>query len=94
MKQKRLETTVVEMTSRGVVTIPKRLRTAVTHFEVVARPDGVIELHPQHLVAADQAWFWSERWQNMERVASAEIDGGRTQRSASVEDLFEELDAN
>ncbi|MHB8462506.1 MAG: hypothetical protein ACYDA1_07665 [Vulcanimicrobiaceae bacterium] len=51
-------------------------------------------MNPQHLVAADQAWFWSERWQNMERVASAEIDGGRTKRSASVEDLFEELDAN
>ena len=27
---------------------------------------------------ADQAWFWSQRWQQMEREADEDIAAGRT----------------
>jgi antitoxin MazE len=69
----------VKLGARGTVTIPKELRAnmpAGEQFEVVRRPDGVIELRPQDR-DPDQAWFWTERWQKMEREADEDIAAGR-----------------
>ncbi len=55
-------------------------------MEIIARADGVIELHPRLPVDADQAWFWTERWQRMEREADEDIAAGRV-------DTFESADA-
>jgi hypothetical protein len=38
-----------------------------------------IVLVPPRTVDAGQAWFWSDRWQNMEREAEAAITVGRIQ---------------
>jgi hypothetical protein len=60
---------------------------------VVERPDGVVELHPLVPVPADQAWFWTERWQQMEREADDDIAAGRVSSHESIEDLFTHLDS-
>jgi antitoxin MazE len=44
-------------------------------------------------VDADQRWFWTERWQAMEREADADIANGRVVRTESVGDLLTELDS-
>lgn len=51
---------------------------ADAQVKLVGRADGRIELVPVVTVPADQAWFWSERWQAMEREADADIAAGRT----------------
>jgi len=84
---------LVEMTERGTITLPKRLRPASNVFEVRTRDDGGIELIPQHLVDASQAWFWTERWQRMEREADADIAAGRVTRFDCATALLEELDS-
>lgn len=69
----------VKLSARGTVTIPKELRAHLgvgEQLEVVRRPDGVIELRPQER-DPDQAWFWTERWQRMEREADEDIAAGR-----------------
>ena len=59
--------------SRGSITLPADVRRRYhldepgAQVEVIGRPDGVIELHPVLPHRADQAWFWTERWQAMER---------------------------
>jgi hypothetical protein len=55
--------------------------------------DGVIELHPELPVPADPIWFWSARWQRMERAADDGIRHSRVQQFDDVEDLFADLDA-
>ena len=45
-------------------------------------------------VPADQAWFWTERWQKMERDAQADIDAGRVTRYEDADraiDVLEDL---
>jgi hypothetical protein len=54
----------------------------------------VIELRPQVPVPADQQWFWTERWQRMEREADADIAAGRVARFDSPEELVADLDAD
>lgn len=90
--------TFIPVTKRGVISLPAELRRrhhldeAGAQVEVSERPDGVIELRPQTTVPADQRWFWTERWQQMEREADADIAAGRVERFDTVEDFIADLD--
>lgn len=44
-------------------------------------------------VPADQKWFWTDRWQQMEREADADIAAGRVAAFEDVEDFLADLDA-
>jgi antitoxin MazE len=86
------EKILVEVSDRGTLTLPKRYRGAHL-YEIRPREGGGIELIPQHTVDAAQAWFWSERWQKMEREADADIAAGRVVQFNSVDEFLDELDA-
>lgn len=88
---------LVKLGQRGTVTIPKELReglSARSLFEIVRREDGVIELRPQETIAASQRWFWSERWQRMEREADADFAAGRFATFDDAESFLADLDAD
>jgi antitoxin MazE len=85
--------TLVELSNRGTLTLPRQLRTSSTSlYEARQRDDGTIELIPQQAVDAAQAWFWTERWQEMERDAQADIKAGRVRRYKGVASLLTDLD--
>jgi hypothetical protein len=44
-------------------------------------------------VPADQAWFWTERWQQMEREADDAIAAGHIMTVEGVEELLADLDS-
>jgi len=84
--------------SRGSITLPPDVRRRYhldepgAQVEVIGRPDGVIELHPILAHRADQAWFWSDRWQKMEREAEEDIVAGRVETFDSSADFIADLD--
>lgn len=84
--------------SRGSITLPAAVRRRYrldepgAQVEVVDRDDGVIELHPVLPHRADQAWFWTERWQAMEREVDEDVAAGRTQTFDSAEEFIADLD--
>ena len=86
------------MQTRGVFALPAdvrkrhRLDEPGAQLRVVEREDGVIELHPQLAIPAEQAWFWDERWQEIEAEANEDIAAGRVTRHASGAELLEHLD--
>lgn len=61
-------------------------------MEVFER-EGEIVLRPHVAVPADQAWFWTERWQKMEFEADEAIAGGRLVETNDVDDFLDELDS-
>jgi AbrB family looped-hinge helix DNA binding protein len=85
------------MRRKGQVTIPADIR-AAAHLEenepVIFRltPEGVL-LQPATVVAAAQTWFWTERWQRMEREAEADIESGRVARFGDADDFLSDLDS-
>jgi AbrB family looped-hinge helix DNA binding protein len=92
------EHTFVTVQSRGLIAIPTAIR---RHFgldqpgaqvEVIER-EGEIVLRPHVAVPADQAWFWTERWQQMEREADDAITAGRVTVNEDVDDLLADLDS-
>lgn len=84
---------------RGTLALPTEIRRRHrldepgAQVRLVERDDGVIELHPLVAVPADQAWFWSERWQLMERDAEADVAAGRVAVTDGPDEFLEELDA-
>jgi antitoxin MazE len=88
----------VTVQTRGVIAIPAEIR---RHFgldqpgaqvEVIER-EGEIVLRPHIAVPADQAWFWTERWQQLERDADNAIAAGNVAEFGSVEELLADLDS-
>jgi hypothetical protein len=83
---------------RGVLHLPReiceryRLDTPGAQLEVTEREDGILELRPVILIPIDQAWFWSKRWQKMEREAERDIEQGRVKRFDSSEDFLADLE--
>lgn len=88
----------VALQARGTLALPTELRKRHhlddpgAQVRIVEREDGVIELHPLASVPADQRWFWSERWQRMEREAEADVAAGRVRSYEDVDDLLAALD--
>jgi len=79
-----MRTHLLTVQSRGTVALPASLRRRLrldgpnAQVQLIEREDGRIELVPVVAVPADQAWFWADRWQTMEREADADIGAGRT----------------
>jgi hypothetical protein len=44
------------------------------------------------MIPADQAWFWTERWQAGEREASAQLARGEGRVFKTSEDFVKSLD--
>lgn len=88
---------LVRLGQRGTLTLPKELRMGMSEgmlFQAVRRDDGVIELRPQATIDASQAWFWSERWQQMEREADADIAAGRAATHDDAESFIRGLEVD
>ena len=90
--------TFVTVQSRGLIAIPTSIR---RHFgldqpgaqvEVIER-EGEIVLRPHVAVPVDQAWFWTERWQQMEREADDAIVAGGIATTEGVNEFLDELDS-
>ncbi|MDA8277116.1 MAG: AbrB/MazE/SpoVT family DNA-binding domain-containing protein [Actinomycetota bacterium] len=88
----------VTVQSRGLIAIPSAIR---RHFgldkpgaqvEIFER-EGEIVLRPHVAVPADQAWFWTERWQKMEFEADEAIADGRVVTSNDVDEFLDDLDS-
>ncbi len=77
------------------MTIPREFRrhwdNADFVLEVALREDGVIELRPRVLIDPAQSWFWTERWQQMEREADADFAAGRFATFDDVESFIADL---
>ena len=92
------EPLILGVQSRGTLALPPDLRRRHrldrpgAQVRVVEREDGVVELHPLTPVPADQAWFWTERWQRMEREADDDVAAGRVSLYDTTDDLLAALD--
>ena len=83
---------------RGVIALPADLRQRLhldepgAQLEITERPDGVLELRPALPVPADQAWFWTEQWQQREREVDEHVAAGRVVVHETGEDFLAHLD--
>jgi len=90
--------TFITVQARGNLVLPAEVRKRHhldrpgAQVEVVERDDGVIELRPHIAVPTEQAWFWTDRWQRMEREVDEHLAAGRVSVSEGPDEFFRELD--
>ena len=84
--------------SRGLIQLPPEMKRRLhldepgAQLEVTERPDGVFELRATLPIPADERWFWSDRWQAMERQADTDIAAGRVSQFEDLAAFTEHLD--
>lgn len=94
-----MKTHLLTVQSRGTVALPADLRRRLhldredAQVKLVELDDGRIELIPVVAVPAEQAWFWTDRWQAMEREADADIAAGRVIVVDGADALIAHLDS-
>jgi hypothetical protein len=90
--------TYLNLQGRGLLALPRDLRRRHhldepgAQVEIVERADGVIELHPHIAVSAGQAWFWSERWQQLEREVDEHVAAGEVATHETSDEFLAHLD--
>jgi AbrB family looped-hinge helix DNA binding protein len=95
-----MKTYFVSVQSRGTVALPASLRRRLhldepgAQIEIVEQADGRVELRPVLPVPADQRWFWTERWQAMEREVDEHIEAGRIAVVDGTDALFQHLNGS
>jgi antitoxin MazE len=88
----------VSVQSRGLIALPATIRRHLgldqpgAQVEVIER-EGEVVLRPYLPVPADQAWFWTERWQRMEREVDEAIAARRVTVVDGAEAMLADLDA-
>lgn len=89
---------IVAVQGRGVLTLPADLRRRHhldepgAQVSLVETEDGRIELIPLVAVPADQHWFWTDRWQRMEREVDEAVAAGDVEVFDDAESFLANLD--
>jgi len=85
-----------KVTRHGQITLPVSVRKQLGIEEgdlvEIEVEDEKAVLMPKKLVDKNQAYFWTNRWQEAEREADEDIKSGRVKSFASVDELIKDLD--
>jgi AbrB family looped-hinge helix DNA binding protein len=82
---------------KGQITVPSEVRAALGANEgddllFSVDEHGRIVVTRAQVIPPDQAWFWSERWQRMEKAAQADIESGNVVEYETAHDAISALD--
>ena len=82
---------------KGQVTLPSEIRNLLGLNEgddlaFSLNEQGHVIITRLEVIPPDQAWFWTEQWQKVEREAQADIDAGRVHRYANIDEAVSALE--
>jgi AbrB family looped-hinge helix DNA binding protein len=83
--------------NKGQITVPPEIRNLLGAEEgddlLFSTDDaGRVVISRAQTIPPDQAWFWSERWQRLEREAQADLEQGRVIKYDNVSEALDALD--
>ena len=82
---------------KGQITLPGEIRELLELKEgddlaFSVNEQGQVVVNRLEVIPPEQAWFWSERWQIMEREVEADIAAGRVKGFDSMNDFIAHLE--
>ena len=83
--------------TKGQLTLPSEVRKILSANEgddLIFRVDEHDQVIVERAITipADQAWFWTERWQKMEREAQEDIETGRVHRYPGIDEAIADME--
>ena len=87
---------ITQLRVRSQITLPseivKKMRLAEgDNLDIILEDDKII-LKPVLVIDRSQSWFWSKRWQQMEKEADEEIKQGKVGKAKNLKELIRKLD--
>ncbi len=86
---------LIRVRKKSQVTLPPSVRKSLGIQEGdyldVSIHEGEIILKVKKLIDKNQAWFWTNRWQQGEREANEDIQAGRTYRFSDADEAIKFL---
>ena len=87
---------ITQLRRRSQVTLPSEVVKKMKlregdNLDIIIEDDKII-IKPVLVIDRSQSWFWSKKWQEMERQADDDIKHGRVQKAKDVKELIEKLD--
>jgi AbrB family looped-hinge helix DNA binding protein len=86
---------LIQLRRKSQLTLPlairKELKLEEGDYLDVRIERGEIILKAKRLIDKDQAWFWSDRWQQGEIEAQADITSGRVNKFSNAESAIDFL---
>ena len=87
---------VMQIRRNFQITLPaairRRLHLNVGDILETELKDDKIIIVPKKTVDAEQAWFWTKKWQEAEKEAEDDLKSGKVKKFKNVEELIEDLD--
>ena len=82
---------------KGQITLPNPVREVLNAEEgddlvFAVNESGQVIVERVQIIPPDQAWFWTERWQRMEREAQTDITAGRVRQFEDPDEMIVWLD--
>lgn len=86
---------LVDFKQKSQVTIPsklvKKLKLKPGDKLEIYEKNGRLIIEPVSVIPREQAWFYSEQWQQEEQIVEEEIRSGNLKVAESEEELWKEL---
>ena len=88
---------ITQLRNRSQVTLPseivKKMKLQEGDNLDITLEDDKIVIKPVLVIDRSQSWFWSKKWQAMEKEADEDIKQGRVQKAKNLKELIQKLDS-
>ena len=87
---------ITQLRVRSQITLPseivKKMRLQEgDNLDIILEDDKIV-LKPVLVIDRSQSWFWSKRWQQMEKEADEDIKQGKVRKAKNLKELIRKLD--
>ncbi|MBI4764525.1 MAG: AbrB/MazE/SpoVT family DNA-binding domain-containing protein [Deltaproteobacteria bacterium] len=87
---------ITQLRRRAQVTLPsevvKKMKLQEGDNLDIAMEEDRIIIKPVLVIDRSQSWFWSKKWQELEKEADEDIKKGRVHKAKNGEELIKKLD--
>jgi antitoxin MazE len=88
---------ITQLRRRSQVTLPsevvKKMKLQEGDNLDIAMEEDRIIIKPVLVIDRSQSWFWSKKWQELEKEVDQDIKQGRVHKAKGVEELIKKLEA-
>jgi antitoxin MazE len=87
---------ITQLRVRSQITLPSEIVKKMKlqegdNLDIILEDDKIV-LKPVLVIDRSQSWFWSKRWQQMEKEADEDIKQGKVRKAKNLKELIRKLD--
>jgi AbrB family looped-hinge helix DNA binding protein len=87
---------ITQLRQRSQVTLPSEIVKKMKlqegdNLDIVLEDDKIV-IKPVLVIDRSQSWFWSKKWQEMEKEADEDIRRGQVEKAKNIKELIQKLE--